>query len=64
MFELFEKVKIKAEGIIGTIVDINGSDDNKMYIVESDKPGKIEGRDGGDFPLFDCEESEIEKIRQ
>ena len=44
MFELYEHVRIKKNGIIGTIVDISKSDDETIYIVESDEKGK---RDDG-----------------
>lgn len=61
MFELYDKVRIKSNGIIGTIVDISAINGASMYVVESDKKN-IEGGYGGDWKLFDCREKEIEKI--
>lgn len=62
MINLFDKVRIKSENLIGTVVDIEKSDDKTIYCVESDTEGEIEGRAGGIFPLFDCLEEEIEEI--
>ncbi len=38
MFNLFDKVRIKLNGLIGTIVDISTVKGKKVYIVESDAP--------------------------
>ncbi|MCM1055548.1 MAG: hypothetical protein NC394_08505 [Bacteroides sp.] len=62
MIKLFEKVKIKSENLIGTVVDISNKNGKMVFIVESDTEGEIEGRSGGIFPLYDCSEDEIEKI--
>ncbi len=61
MFELYEHVRIKKNGIIGTIVDISKSDDETIYIVESDEKGKRDDGYGGDYPLYWCNDDEIEK---
>lgn len=61
MFELYEKVKIKSSGIVGTIIDISIINDSANYVVESDKKNVTDGY-GGDWKLFDCSEEEIEKI--
>lgn len=60
MINLFDKVMIKSENLIGTVVDIRYSDGKTIFTVESDVEGEIKGRDGGIFPLFDCLENEIE----
>lgn len=52
----FERVKIKKNGIIGTVVDISKGKNGKIYIVESD----TRNSDGG-FDLYDCTENEVEK---
>lgn len=64
MIKEYDKVRIKATGIVGEVIDIyypaNGK---KMYTVESDERGVPGGwGDDGDWKLFDCEESELEKI--
>ena len=61
MFKLYEKVKIKSNGIIGTIVDISIIDKNANYVVESDEKDVSDGY-GGKWKLFDCSEEEIESI--
>ena len=64
MFKLYEKVKIISKNLIGTIVDISEINGEKNYVVESDEKGKRADGYGGIYPLFDCRESEIEKIDQ
>ena len=64
MINLFDKVKIKSENLVGTIVDISDDKGRTMYIVESDTEGEIEGKCGGIFPLYDCYEEDIEKIKE
>lgn len=61
MIKLFEKVKIKSNNLIGTIVDIYKSNGKSIFIVESDTPD-VEGGYGGEWKLFDCFEEEIERI--
>lgn len=63
MFELYEKVRIKKNGYIGTIVDISESNGEKTYVVESDIKGKRDDGYGGDYPLYWCNENEIEQMR-
>ena len=58
MFNEFEKVVIKATGVVGDIVDIHtGREDKKIYIIEAD-----ERDEDGDYQLYDCYEDEIEKV--
>lgn len=61
MYKLFDKVKIKYNSIVGTIVDISGDDNDKKYVVESDTENTPGGY-GGRWKLYDCTENEIEKI--
>lgn len=61
MYKLFDKVKIKYNSIVGTIVDISGDDNDKKYVVESDTENTLGGY-GGRWKLYDCTENEIEKI--
>lgn len=62
MFELYERVRIKKNNLIGTIVDISEADDGKTFIVESDVKGKRNDGYGGDYPLYWCKEDEILKV--
>lgn len=55
MFELGDKVRIKSNSVIGTIVDIAGK---MLFTVESDSKGITEGY-GGEWKLFDCNEEDI-----
>lgn len=64
MFELFEKVKIKSKDLVGTIVDIYKSDGKDVFIVESDVRMYTDDPDayGGEYPMYDCHEGEIERV--
>lgn len=62
MFELYEHVRIKKNDLIGTIVDISKTDDEKLFIVESDVKGKRDDGYGGDYPLYWCKEDEIAEV--
>lgn len=64
MIKEYEKVRIKATGIIGEVIDVyypaNGK---RMYTVESDEKGVPGGRgDDDSWKLFDCTEDELERI--
>ena len=39
-FELYERVKVIRNGVIGQIIDIAKLDDSTVYTVESETPGK------------------------
>lgn len=54
-FFLNDKVLYKKRNLVCTVVDVI---DNRGYIIESDTPNI----DGELWKLFDCEESEIEKV--
>lgn len=60
--KLNDTVRIKAEDVIGTIVDISNRNGTTYYVVESLKKGAIKGKDGGEWPLFDCKREEIETV--
>ncbi len=62
MFDLYDKVHIKSKNIPGTIVDIVEIAGVKTITVESDIKGKRDDGYGGIYPLFDCEENDLEKI--
>lgn len=63
MISEFEKVKIKATGIVGTVVDIHTVRGQTVYIIESDEKGVPGGYgDADSWNLFDCTEDEIEKV--
>lgn len=61
MFSLYDKVRIKSNDLIGTIVDISVINGKNIYIIESDTPDIQEGY-GGKWKLFDCSLEEIESV--
>ena len=61
MFELYEKVIIKSNLVIGTIIDKSDINGKTTYVVESDTKGTLGGY-GGEWKLFDCDDDEIEKM--
>ena len=62
MFDMNDIVKIKHNGVVGTIVDVSGNGKDRIFAVESNTPGHIDGRYGDEWPLFFCRENEIQKI--
>lgn len=63
MYSECEKVKIKAIGLTGIIVDISERNGIRKYIVESDEPNPNVKGYGNIWPLFDCEEEDLEPIK-
>lgn len=62
MFNLYDKVKIKKNDISGVVVDVYNVGETKHYTVEADeKTDKAVGY-GGDYPIFDCTVTEIERV--
>jgi hypothetical protein len=62
-FELYSRVKIKKNGIIGDIVDIAEGKEGIVYTVESIVKGKHTDADYPTaFPLYECKENDIEMI--
>lgn len=64
-FEEFEKVRILAKGITGTIVDIYESDDGSPhYTVKNDAWGEVDDPDAWNigYAFFDCTADQIEKV--
>lgn len=61
---LNDTVRIKNENVIGTIVDISHRNGTTYFVVESLERGTVEGKDGGEWPLFDCRREDIEVITQ
>ncbi|MBR1759673.1 MAG: hypothetical protein IJ741_00660 [Schwartzia sp.] len=65
MFELFETVKIKSSGIVGTIVDKTIRNGKAKYIIESDTYVNPSGKPYcGDWPLFDCVDEDLVAVRE
>ncbi|MBR3623028.1 MAG: hypothetical protein IKN43_06745 [Selenomonadaceae bacterium] len=62
MFELFDTVKIKSNGIIGTIIDKTEINGKARYIVENDTKGEIAGAYGGNWAEFDCLDEDLLKV--
>ena len=62
--KLNDDVWIKNENISGTIVDISRRNGKTYYAVEAAERDAAEGRDGGDWPLFDCKKEDIESMSQ
>ena len=66
MIEEFDRVRIKATGITGDVIDIyKNSEGQLVYTVEADErgvPGGYSYGDENDWQLFDCLIEEIEKI--
>lgn len=64
MLEEYQKVIIKPKGIIGTIVDKTEKNGAMRYVVESDVKGRVDGLDGGEWPLYDCEEEDLIPVKE
>lgn len=56
MIKLFDLVQIKANGVIGTVVDIS---DNGVFVVESKQQEAKTGAYAGKWPLYDCYENDL-----
>ena len=64
-FEEFEKVRIPAKGIVGTIVDISvGRDGVTYYMVESEEWGYVDDPDAWNagYAFFDCTADQLAHI--
>lgn len=64
MFNLFDKVKIKRNSIVGTIIDKTVINGKTEYIVESDTKGQMDGAYGGIWPEFDCVDEDLIAVRE
>ena len=64
MFNLFDKVRIKRNGIVGTIIDKTVINGKTEYIVESDTKGEIDGAYGGIWPEFDCVDEDLVAVHE
>ncbi|MBO5969499.1 MAG: hypothetical protein J6S14_13480 [Clostridia bacterium] len=63
MINEFDRVKIKNSGIAGVVVDIHDLNGKIICVVESDEKGCTGGYGSeAGWKLFDCEESELEKL--
>lgn len=62
MFDLYDHVKIKKNGVTGQIIDITKGANGTVYTVESDTKGKRADADyPSEWPLYDCKSDEITK---
>ena len=61
MFEIYDKVRIKQNNIIGTIVDVSSINSVTTYIVESDVKYTSDGY-GDKWKLYDSTADDIEKV--
>ncbi len=57
---LYDHVRIKRNGVVGTIVDIHG----EVYVVEDDTEREPVDSTGypSPWPLYDCAASELELV--
>ena len=65
IFEEFEKVRIPAKDITGTIVDIyQGDDGSPRYTVKNDVWGDVDDPNAWNigYAFFDCTAEQIEKV--
>ena len=63
MFELYERVKVKKNGVTGEIIDIAELENGTIYTVESDTKGERSDSDyPSEWPMYDCKANEIEKV--
>ena len=60
--KLNDVVRIKSENITGTIVDISKRNGKTFFIVESLEKGGVNGKDVGEWPLYDCEKEDMEMV--
>ena len=60
-FELYDRVRIKLNGVYGQIIDISIRNNVTYYIVESETKGKCDDAYPSEWPLYDCTENEMEK---
>lgn len=62
-FELYERVKIKKNDVVGQIIDITKRENGTVYTVESETKGNRADADyPGEWPLYDCKSTEIDKV--
>ena len=60
MFNEYDEVIIKVNGMEGTIVDKTIINGNTQYVVEGHAPDNSSlPAYGGEWPLYDCKESDI-----
>lgn len=65
MIREFDHVRIKKTGVTGIVVDISNVGGIDRYIVESDEkgtPGGWWGAESDLWNLFDCVESDLERV--
>lgn len=63
MFDLYDHVKIKKNGVAGQIIDIRKGTNGTVYTVESDTKGKRADADYPSvWPLYECKSDEITEL--
>ena len=53
----YDVVRIKENGVVGTVVDISVANSQKLFTVEDD----VRNANGG-FDLYHCTEEQIQKV--
>ena len=61
--ELYDRVKIKSNGVVGTVVDVAELASGKLYTVESDTKGiREDAIIPSEWALYHCGKDDIEKL--
>ena len=62
-FELYDRVRVKKNDVVGQIIDITNNGMGTVYTVESEVKGKRSDADyPSEWPLYDCMANEITKM--
>ena len=62
-FELYERVKVNRNGVIGQIVDIAELKSGTVYTVESETKGRRDDSDyPSEWPMYNCKADEMTKM--
>lgn len=62
LFRIDDTVRIKKSGVIGTIADISGSGENRVYVIDTDSGDDDELMSGAVSPVLYCTENELEPV--
>ena len=57
MYELYEKVRIRATGAVGIIVDVAVVNGVTKYMIEDDVMAE-----NGEYPLYGCVDGNLERV--
>ena len=62
-FELYDRVRIKRNGVVGQIIDVTNAGTETVFTVESETKGKRPDADyPSEWPLYDCAADEITNV--